>query len=385
MVAWLPAPPAPAAHDHETIGVKSLDVYAKEGILHLLIGEIMAANQPAILRYFRSSDHGGSWSVPVVIDSAPGFPLARGRGSDFHLAASKNRIAVIWMNKGTGFMGRGPLATAYSDDGGKTWHSGGNPADDNSDGDHAFMDITADPAGNFHVVWLDKRENEGEDKGLRMTTSTDGGKSWKPNRTIDAATCECCWNYLTTDAHGKLYVLYRDIDPRDMSLSRSSDGGKSWESLGKVGAFDWFFNGCPHVGGSLAISANAQEKLLLHALVWTGMQDQVGVYYLQADASKMTWSAPQRLGAINAKFPDIAVNLEGVIAAVWMEYREDHSQILGATSTDNGVSWSSPKVLSSPTVNATHPRLATIGSDFQVFWSEIQEGNPSAWRHTLIK
>ena len=80
------------------------------------------------------------------------------------------------MQHGTGFMGRGPLSSAFSSDGGKTWRNVGNPADDGSDGDHAFIDLTADDRGNFHAVWLDKRS--GTDKGLYSAFFESNSQKW---------------------------------------------------------------------------------------------------------------------------------------------------------------------------------------------------------------
>jgi hypothetical protein len=42
-------------------------------------------------------------------------------------------------------------------------------------GDHAFVDVAADAAGTFHLVWLDARGGAGAGKGLRYARSTDGG------------------------------------------------------------------------------------------------------------------------------------------------------------------------------------------------------------------
>ena len=155
------------------------------------------------------------------------------------------------MQHGTGFMGRGPLSSAFSSDGGKTWRNVGNPADDGSDGDHAFIDLTADDRGNFHAVWLDKRS--GTDKGLYSAFFESNSQKWNKNSTLDSKVCDCCWNVVKSSRTGRLHALYRDKVPRDMGLAISHDYGKSWRKAGPVRDFQWMFEACVHVGGGLAI------------------------------------------------------------------------------------------------------------------------------------
>ena len=151
------------AGDDLSGSVKSLDVYADVGKIHLLLATTKEDQENAGLIYTCSTDHGKSWKPYHRIDTSSAPAYARGRGTDFQVAASGNRILSVWMQHGSGFMGRGPLSSALSSDGGKSWRNAGDPSDVGSDGEHAFIDLTADDMGNFHAVWLDKRS--GKDKG----------------------------------------------------------------------------------------------------------------------------------------------------------------------------------------------------------------------------
>ena len=359
--------------------VKSLDIYVDSGVIRMLIADYQKVDDRSYLWYIQSVDAGKTWSKPVRVDKGSARPYARGRGTDFHLAAAGNHLVAVWMTKGTGFMGRGPLVTAYSEDGGRTWQPGTTPADDGTEGDHAFIDVAADPEGNFHVVWLDKRS--GSTKGLYSSRSTDGGKTWAKNSTVDPATCDCCWNVLTTDSKGNLYALYRDLEPRDMALAISPDSGLSWNYFGFVGEFSWDFNGCPHVGGGIAVTENAQGRVL-HSVVWTGKEGHLGLYYLQSGGGRENWTPPKRLGTETARFPDIAAGKNEDLAVVWEDYVNEETAIFSSISTDNGKSWSAPEMQSALGVDATHPRVVVVEHTFHVFWTETVNGK-SIWKHRI--
>ena len=208
------------------------------------------------LFHARSLDGGRSFGAATRIGADWAAVHAPHRGTDPQIAAAGDRVVAVWTSPGTSKWGTGPLAVAVSNDGGRTWSRGGNPADDNSTDGHGFIDVAADPAGGFHAVWLDGRDG---DSGLRVASSADG-VVWRANANVDAVTCQCCWNDLAVLGPGRLAVLYRDRDPRDMAVAVSEDGARSWERRGTAGAFGWKVDGCPHVGGGLAVSRRSSGR-----------------------------------------------------------------------------------------------------------------------------
>ncbi|MCH6258160.1 glycoside hydrolase [Puniceicoccaceae bacterium K14] len=346
--------------------ILSLDVYVHRQTIHILTSRYDEASAQNIIEYQNSKDSGKSWSKSTRVDEGKQVPHARGRGTDFHLAVTDEAITAVWLTKGTGFGERGPLVAARSTDEGKTWSTIPTPADDRTNDDHAFIDVTATPNGAFHTVWLDTRSGDG--KGLYLATSNDHGETWESNVSIDSKTCECCWNTLKSDSTGVLYALYRDTEPRDMALARSVDNGKTWDRLSSVGAFDWQFIGCPHAGGGLAIE-DASSEAILHALVWTGQDDHAGLHYLKANASDLDWSSPLQLGSDNAKAADIAINDSDQLLATWVETDAKGSTLMYSTSNNQGAFWSSPQVIDTPNSSPSHPRVLSIDDEFHLFWT----------------
>jgi hypothetical protein len=294
-------------------------------------------------------------------------PTLATRGNDVQLAVSGNKLLAVWQTKGE-LPGMGPMASAYSQDGGNTWQAGTNPAA-NDAGDQAHVDLVADLQGNFHAVWLEDPEENGY-QSLRYARSMDGGVHWQPSLMLDDGTCSCCWNTLRVSPSGALDVLYRDMKPRDMALMRSTDQGSNWHSVSMVGDFHWQFEGCPHIGGGLTY-VGSEHPEQMHAVIWTGAEPKPGLYHLRSDNSGKTWQTPQPLGN-QALHGDIAATDDQHITAIWDELGPEGSSIASAQSPDGGATWATAQHLSRPSFIATHPRIIATSSGFLALWTEKQ-------------
>lgn len=346
-------------------GVATLDLYADGSRLHLLVAETTAAGEIPLLHYL-STDEGQSWEGPHPLATGQPAPFAPHRGFDPQIAAQGDSLVAAWTTAGTDRFGSGPIATARSQDGGRSWEAGPNPADDGLTTGHGFLDLAVGPDRSFHLVWLDSRDGR---QGLRYTRSSDQGKTWVPNFTLQAGTCECCRNTLALDLSGQPAVLYRDHHPRDMKLIQAKNG--VWQSARIAGAFRWEFDGCPHAGGGLAFTASGG-----HALVWTGREEQMGVHHIPPDGPS------QRLGDDSALHPDLAASAEGVLLAVWQQSADEGSAspLRYSLSKDEGRQWSPPRAIPEAGSRATHPRAVALPGSFVVAWTETPEAGVSQWR-----
>jgi hypothetical protein len=281
------------------------------------------------------------------------------------IAAAGEHLIAIWSTPGNGWEGYGPIVTPLSADGGKVWRHGANPADHRQSSDQSFVDVVADRGGVFHLVWLDERAQD--QRALFFASSTDYGGHWSRHRMIDALTCDCCPNKITATAEGALYVIYRDRNPRDMRLAHSPDGGRTWQQQDRVGSFDWFFDGCPHVGAGLMALERGQT---LHATVWTGQEGRRGVYYLASHDGGRQWSVPMRLDHENAQHSDLAASDPTHLMAVWDSVEAGTFAIVTAASADGGRSWSPPRRLHESAKPVSYPRIVATPFGYRVFWLE---------------
>lgn len=372
-------PKAVAHHAHAAVsGVRSLDVYAGGERLHLLTGEDVEGQHGTALLYRKSEDGGATWTPPVRVDAGLPPAFSPHRGMDAQLAAAGDRVIAAWTTAGTDQWGSGPVATALSSDGGKTWRAGPNPADDGSTTGHGFLDLATDGAGVFHLTWLDSRDGK---QGLRYARSESAGASWSANATAKAGTCECCPNTLIATADGEAAILFRDHAPRDMRLVRSRDHGRRWLPPVPAGGFDWQFNGCPHVGGGLAFTGKGGSAVL-HAVAWTGKPERAGVYHVSLPQEGGPAAEPQQLGGATASHPDLAAH-EQRLGAVW-DQAGGTSGIWGATSADAGRTWSEPRRLSAPDATAAQPRVVWNRQGFRAFWTEERPGQKTAWASATL-
>lgn len=363
------APDVDHLHVHSADNeVTSLAVTTDGASLHVLWVETDEDDQVRAY-HSRSEDGGQDWSAPVALDTGQAPPNRVQRSNDIRVAAHGETLLAVWQTRGDGFANSGPMVTARSEDGGRSWEAAVNPGQPGDSASQGFFDLQADPEGRFHLVWLD---NRGGQQGLHHARSDDDGRTWSGVSTLDAATCQCCWNTMRHAGDGS-WVLYRDLSPRDMALAASADGGDNWKATGTVGAFDWIVDGCPHVGGGLALTG---DRPRLHALVWTGEEKALGLYYLEADGQDPVWSAPRRMGSRDARNSSLASHRDGQLIAAWDDGGADARVYLALRVDDR---WSAESIVSDAGVRARHPLVLVTEHGAHVFWTQRSGDLPGTW------
>ncbi|MCH9697900.1 MAG: glycoside hydrolase [Gammaproteobacteria bacterium] len=349
-------------------GVISVDITNNNNRLHLLTGQQTHGQKSLWYQY--SDDDGSTWSNAARILDADNLQAKINRGNDARIAAQGDTVVVTWMKRVEGArFNAGPMVAARSTDAGKTWQRSTTPPDWIT-GPHGYVEMEADDNA-IHAVWLDSRDGPSELKavqGLRYARSTDGGQTWLTNKTLDNITCSCCWNTLKTDNQGNVYTLYRDKQPSDLALG-VVDRAQNWQQLSKVGAFNWDFEGCPHIGGGLDIQQVGNGHKL-HAVVGTGHQDYLGIHYLNSSDHGQTWTNPLQFGDESALHADVAAHDAGRVVATWDMMTDSGMAVFSAESADQGLSWSQPQQLSANGLRATHPRVIKTKSGFFIAWTE---------------
>jgi len=350
------------AHErHKTLpqGVMSLDIQQQDDTVHLLLGKQLGDDKS--LWYQSSSNQGKTWIKPILIKDKINAKFSR--GNDARLAVQGNKLVVVWTRwEKQARFNAGPMEMARSDDGGQTWQVSDTAAD--WQGPHGFFSM-ASYDDEISLVWLDNRDNAEGFQGLRYSSTTDGGVSWQANQTLDGKTCSCCWNTAKYSKTGELYVLYRDKQPSDMAIGKIS-ADKQWQRLNTVGAFNWDFAGCPHIGGGIAF----EKENSIHTVVGTAHEQYTGVHYQYSQDKGLTWSSSQQLGDDTAVHADIAIAKNGQLIAAWDRITEQGMQVVYATKSKQDKTWSAPLVVSTEKSSGTHPRLVGFDDSALLVWTE---------------
>jgi hypothetical protein len=168
-----------------------------------------------------------------------------------------------------------------------------------------------------------------------------------------------------------------------MAVAATQDGGRTWKRLASVGAFNWAFEGCPHVGGGLGATVDERGNRRLHATTWTAEEKAEGLYHVQSADMGTTWSAPRRITPAAAKHSDLAADGRRLLIT-WEAVEGGRGRILTALSEDAGRSWAEPMGLKTG-LSPSHPLAVASDGRFLVFWTERPaEGAPPEWRMAAV-
>jgi hypothetical protein len=349
--------------------VLCFDLVSQGDALHLLVGQPGGEEKPMTFSYLRRD--GGRWSQPLRLTLDDERPYPHHRGSDACLAVQGEQLVAVWTNAGRGAMGSGVLACAFSSDGGRTWQRSVQPGADSFDASakhgRRFPALAADPSnpGVFHLAWIDAF---GEERRLAYARSDDGGKTWSDTRWLDRQICACCWNRMIVTPRGVAHLLYRNTQPSDMHVATIQGDDTR---LAAACRFQWNFEGCPHVGGAIAARRSDQGEEL-HALVWTGAEDRLGLYHARSSDGGATWSDAALLSA-DGKHNDLAGDRSGAMVAVWDQPAGEGRVIMTARWLDAMGRWSEAQPLTPADRWSSHPRVIATPGGFLAAWTEHRQ------------
>ena len=285
------------------------------------------------------------------------------------------------------------LATAYSTDGGYTWHdSQPLPL---SPGWAGISDpaLTWDDAGNVFLLALPFAGGAEDIVGIAVYKSTDGAKTWgAPSLIHQSAGDDKQW--LAADLHGAYpgHIYGAWDDGSNMRFARSTDHGATWKGLGNspVGsilASDSFapeINVAPNGNIYIAWRAGNQIKLLVST---DGGDSFLPAVVAASGITTLDASLPKADGwpvFPGGKFrvltlPTACAGVGKTVTIAWADYREGVSRIYYALSHNAGQSWvtspsGDPLITTQLPANMQHfhPQIvagpnATIGCAFYEF------------------
>lgn len=200
-----------------------------------------------------STDHGATFSKPVLVGHIQGMHLGMTRGPQ--VAGSAKYSVITAIDK------KGTIHCFRLNHAGNGWEKAGMVNDLPYSAPEGLMGLAADKEDHFYAVWLDLRLGR-KNNICFAALDGDAGK-WSKNQMIyispDQHVCECCKP--SVDVQGsRVAVMFRNWlnGSRDLYLMISGNGGKTFGKAEKLGTGTWKLDACPMDGGGLAIGPDGK-------------------------------------------------------------------------------------------------------------------------------
>ena len=357
--------------DGKKPGVFGYDVFGSQNRTHAVTAEREATTEHLV--YKQSDNYGKTWSVNSVIENSENKIYSAARGAYPQIAVNSELIVIVWNLPGNTRFGSGELSTVYSRDNGKTWVAGKSPSDLEKSDSQNFADLFVTESGRIGLVWLDSRDNK---QGLRLSFFDVAAGLWGKNITLDAETCQCCWNKAVAVKDSNALVLYRDISPRDMSVANFDLVKNEVKSVGPIYKFNWDFNACPHRGGGLDAITDKNTNTIV-ATFWNGNPTDSQYFSKSVDLGQ-TWEKPIKINKEGLEHGDAAINKKSIVLVF---FNAKDGKIYYSKSSHRKLNQNYKKISESKKYQKS-PQVLSINNNFVVSW--IEEGEKNELKTSVI-
>lgn len=222
----------------------------------VLLSWIERSGPTATLKF--SERTGGAWTpARTVASGADWFVNWADVPSVTRLA--NGALAAHWLQKSGSDTYAYDVRLSYSTDDGKTWAASVTPHSDGTKSEHGFASVFQAPGAGLGLVWLDGRAMKpghgGHGGGGDMSLRYGAfGRDWKQvaEVAVDARVCECCPTAAAMTSDGPI-VAYRDRGPDDTrDIYVARFENGQWSEGKPVHNDGWVFPACPVNGPALS-------------------------------------------------------------------------------------------------------------------------------------
>ena len=290
-------------------GLQPQVVVAADKTVHLIY--LTGKPNAAAISYVRSADGGGTWSRPVAVNDNKSPAIAVGTIRGPHLAVGANdAVHVAWMAS--------PKAMMYTrlPRGAERFEHPRNLVTT-----HAGLDgggsVAADSRGHIFVAWhapADKADHDEGGRRVYLTTSTDGGRNFSPERAIfdrPTGACGCCGMRLFAgpDALQCIYRGAAEKTHRGLFLLASRDGGQSFAGA-ELAPMDL---------GVCLMSTNAFASAGDEVFIAWETLGRLSWGRIARDGTTVARAVPAPGDSSSQKHPALAVSPAGDVLLAWTE------------------------------------------------------------------
>jgi thiol-disulfide isomerase/thioredoxin len=244
-----------------------------------------------------------------------------------------------------------------------------------------FPSLLTDPQGQIFASWIDKRvvaqANKSGKKQLggsiAYAWSPDGAQTFSQESIAQGSSCECCRIASALTPDGLPVILYRAIfegsvrDHATQTFSTPTQPGPTR----RVAVDAWATDSCPHHGPALAVSAAGVQ----HVAWFTQGSARTGTFYARSTDQGKTYSNPVTIGNPEA-MPGrpYLLTTPKALWLTWKEFDGKRTAVFAQYSTDDGVQWSSPKMIAETVGYSDHPLLIQREGIAYLSWLTAAQG-----------
>lgn len=242
------------------------------------------------------------------------------------------------------------LYLSASRDGGHSFAAPLKVNDDARPAVHGMHSLAVGSGGRVYLAWLDERDvarpqpsqmAEGHhmesNREVFAAYSTDGGRTFSPNRRVATDACPCCKTALAVGADGRLYVGWRQVLPGDfrhIAVASSADGGQTYSQPVVVSDDRWQIAGCPVSGPALAFAPGGALSVLWYS---EGSSGETGLYWAESRDGGQSFAPRRLLAGGQADGTPVLLRGEGdALFAVWGGDEGGSSRLLTARLDGDG-------------------------------------------------
>ncbi|NOT08990.1 MAG: exo-alpha-sialidase [Gemmatimonadales bacterium] len=312
------------------------------------------------------------WAAPLTVVEGDRFFV---NWADFPSAAETvdGRWIVYWLEKTAAKAYAYHVRVSTSTDRGRSWSAPTSPHSDTSATEHGFVAILPGEEGGAELIWLDGRQTaDPKAPGAMALAWTMIGRDGKPgpDAILDSRVCDCCQTAIARTTQGPV-VVYRDRtegEVRDMSIVRRVDG--RWTAPAPVARDGWVYKACPVNGPSVAALGTKV------AVAWfTGVDSTPQVKLARSDDAGATFGRATRVDDGNPLGrAEIELLPDGSALVVWLEIVGEAAEWRVKRIDQNGRVLARWVIGSAPRTRAAgFARAALASGHLFVAWTEPGE------------
>jgi hypothetical protein len=335
-------------------------------------------NQHVYVSY--SDSKGAAYSTPVPVNRKAEDAEFNGENRPKIIVDENGAIYVSWTLK-TSPRFTGEIRFSRSLDGAQTFETPRTINDDNLATGHRFESLFQTESGKLYLTWIDKRDLEASlvknqdyaGAAVYYAVSEDGGKNFSKNFRVANNSCECCRIAIAPSGPDNIAILWRQIfgeTTRDHAIGVLTPEGKILQTQ-RASYDDWQINACPHHGPTMVQSSQSGDY---HMSWFTNGNLHQGIYYARYSFSSQS---PEHVfqvdGNPGAGHPYLA-EFGGILYLVWKGFDGQQSLIQVIESSDDGKSWSAPRLLKTTNAGSDHPLIVTGSDGLYLSWKSDQYG-----------